>query len=222
MPIPLLAAGQAVLGLGQAIGGAIQARRATKALERLQSPTYTANKSILDFYNESLKKYKVNPYQTDLYRMQQQQADRSLASGLSALGGRGQALAGVNNLVQSRNDSLLKAGAMAEQQQGQDLNRLGQASQLKAGEERTAFDINQQQPFERKYNLLAMKAGAGNQKIDSGISNIFGAGQTASQMGMIDKLYGDSGGGSSYSRSSPMTNMSVYRELLQNRNRRVG
>src|SRR6188768_2445666 len=143
--LPLMAA-QAALGIGQAIGGFFQQRKATKQLENMQSPTYTANKGILDYYNKSLAKYNVNPQNTDLYRMQEQQANRGMASGLSALQGRGQALAGVNSLVQGRNDSLLKASTQAEQIQGQDLNRLWQAAGMKAGEQQNAFNINQQQP----------------------------------------------------------------------------
>src|SRR5574339_447154 len=130
-----LAIAQLGLGAIQGIAGFIQNRRATKAMENMQSPTYNQNKSILDYYNKSLAKYNVNPYNTDLYRMQEQQANRGMASGLGALSGRGQAFAGVNQLVQGRNDSLLKAGAEAEQLSRQDLNRLGQAAGMKTAED---------------------------------------------------------------------------------------
>ena len=218
--LPLMAA-QAALGIGQAIGGFIQQKKATKQLENMKSPTYTANKGILDYYNKSLSKYNVNPYQTDLYRMQEQNANRGLSSGLSALSGRGMALAGVNNLVQGKNDAMLKAGAMAEQQQGQDLNRLGQAAGMKAGEEQNAFNINEQQPFERKYNLKSMKAGGGVDIMNSGISNIFGAGNSLAQKGMLDKMY-SSGGGSGSSTNFMPYQKDVYNQLMENRNRRVG
>jgi hypothetical protein len=169
---PYGAIAQTAVGTLQTIGGWIQQHKATKALEKLQSPTYN-----------------LNPYNTDLYRMQETQANRGLASGLSALQGRGQALAGVNQLVQGRNDNLLKAGATAEEMSRQDLNRLGQASGMKAGEEQTAFEINKQQPFESKYNLLAAKAAGGNQVANAGISNIFGGAQSYDQMRMLDKIY---------------------------------
>ena len=223
MPLPAMAAIQAGLGIAQGISGFIQQRKANKALEKMQSPTYTQNKGILDYYNKSLAKYNVNPYNTDLYRMQEQQANRGMASGISALQGRGQALAGVNSLVQGRNDNLLRAGATAEQQQGQDLNRLGQAAGMKAGEDQMAFNVNQQQPFERKYNLLAMKAGGGSQIANAGISNIFAGLQSGQQMNMLDKMYGSnssSGGGSTYNSTPNPTN--VLRDLYRNQNRRVG
>lgn len=223
-----LAFAQMGLGAIQGIAGLIQNKRATKQLEGMQSPTYNQNKSILDYYNKSLAKYNVNPYNTDLYRMQEQQANRGMASGLGALQGRGQALAGVNQLVQGRNDALLRAGVEAEQQQGQNLNRLGQAAGMKTAEDQRAFEINQQQPFDRKYNLLAMKAGGGADIMNSGISNVFGGASSLSQMGMLDKMYGGGGGGKG---SSPMggsgMNASAYgnsvlRDLYRNQNRTVG
>jgi len=225
--LPLMAA-QAALGIGQAIGGFIQQRKATKQLEGMQSPTYTPNQSILDYYNKSLAKYKVDPRQTDLYRMQEQNANRELSSGLSSLQSRGQALAGVNNLVQAKNDSLLKASATAEQMQGQDLNRLGQATAMKTTEDQREFEINQQQPFERKYNLKALKASGGTNIANAGISNIFGAGQSYDQINILDKMYSSDGGykGSAALGGSGMGAASygnnVLQQLYRNQNRRVG
>jgi hypothetical protein len=214
---------QGVLGLGQAVLGGIKQNKAIKQLEKMQSPTYKQNAGVLDYYNKALSKYNVNPYQSDMYRMQEQQANRGLASGISALQGRGQALAGINSLVQGRNDNLLKAGAMAEQQRDADLNRLGQASGMKAGEDMAAFNINQQQPFERKYNLLAQKAGGGAQTANAGISNIFGGIQSYDQNRMLDKMYSsNSGGGSNVNYGDTVNPTSVLRNLYRNQNRRVG
>jgi len=187
---PWGAIGQTAVGLAQTIGGWIQQHKATKALEKLESPTYTKNKSILDYYNKSLAKYNVNPYNTDLYRMQEKLGNRTMASGISTLQSRGQALAGVNDLVQRNSDALLKAGATAEDISRQDLSRVGQASQLKANEEAKEFDINKQQPFERKYNLLAMKAAGGNQVGNAGIGNVAGGLQSYDQTRMLNKIYG--------------------------------
>lgn len=220
MPIPLLAGLQAGAGLIQGVAGFLQNRKATRELERMQSPTYTQNKSILDYYNKALSKYNVNPYQTDLYRMQQRQADRGLSSGLSALSGRGMALAGVNNLVQGRNDAMLRAGAAAEERQGVDLNRLGQASQLRAGEDQRAFEINEMQPFERKYNLKASKAGGGADIMNAGLSNIFGGLQTGAQMDMLDKAYRTEQ--PSYNYGDTINPDNVLRQLRLNQGRRVG
>lgn len=63
---------------------------------------------------------------------------------------------------------------------------------MKAGEDRMAFEVNQQQPFERKYNLLAMKAGAANQTANAGMSNIFGGLQNLQNYNLYNKEYGGS------------------------------
>lgn len=222
MPLPFLAAAQMGIGAIQGIAGLIQNKRATKQLENMQSPTYTQNKSILDYYNKSLAKYNVNPYNTDLYRMQEQQANRGMASGLGALQGRGQALAGVNQLVQGRNDSLLRAGAEAEQLQRQDLNRLGQAAGMKTAEDQRAFEINQMQPFERKYNLTASKAGGGADIMNAGLSNIFGGASTLNQTNMLDRAYGSQASSGSYNVGDTVNPANVLRDLYRNQNRRVG
>jgi hypothetical protein len=218
---PWGAIAQAGLGLFQGIGGMIQQKKATKQLENMQSPTYTANQGIMDYYNKALQRYNVDPYQTSMFKMQQQNANRGLASGLNALQGRRAALAGVSNLVQGYNDSSLKAGAAAEQQQGQNLSQLGQAAGAKAGEEQRAFQINQQDPFERKYNLKSMKAGGGVDIMNSGISNIFGAANTLTQKQQLDQMYSNGGGQQSTTNFVPYQK-SVYNQLMENRNRRVG
>lgn len=187
---PWGAIAQGVTGLAQTIGGWIQQHRATKKLESLQSPAYQQNKSILDYYNNALQRYNVNPYQSQQYRVATQGANRNIAYGLNALKGRGSSVAGVNKLVGIGNDAALKAGVAAEQEQNQRFGALGGATQLKAGEDRMAFDINKQQPFERKYNLLAMKAGGGNQIMNAGLQNTFGAGTSLSERDMVNKMYG--------------------------------
>lgn len=199
MPLPALAAVQMGAGAIQSILGGIQARKNQKALEKLQSPTYKQSAGVLDYYNKALAKYNVNPYDSAYYNEQKQLGQRNVASGLSALQGRGQALAGVNSLVQGNADRMLKAGVNAEGMQRQDLSQLGSAAQLKNQEERTAFETNQMLPYQNKFNLLSQKAGAGNQIMNAGLSNIFGGMQTWGDVNMARDIFGsanNSGGGS--------------------------
>ena len=87
---PWGAIAQGVGGIAQSIIGGIQAHKARKALENLKSPTYTPNQSILDYYNKALARYNINPYQSQLYKMQNQNIQRGIAQGLNALSqGRG-------------------------------------------------------------------------------------------------------------------------------------
>lgn len=186
---------QGLAGLGQTIGGAIQAHRATKKLENLQSPTYTPNSSILDYYNKALSRYGVDPTDSAMYKRNQLGLQRNMATGISALQDRHSALGGITKLVQAGNDASLNSQVAAENERNQRFGALGTATGMKAGEDAKAFQINQQDPYERKYNLLAAKASGGNQILNSGLSNIFGAGSSLSQMAMLKKMYGKNGNG---------------------------
>jgi hypothetical protein len=186
VPTPWGAIAQGVIGGAQAIGGWIQASRAEKQYNKLIN-SYKPNQSIMDYYSKALQKYNVNPYQSPMYRQSMQGADRGLATGISALQDRRSALAGVGGLVQRYNDASLKAAATAEGQQSQALGQLGQATGMKAQEEKY--------PFELKANLLAMKAGGGTNIANAGIKNLGDAASTYAQMQMLNKLYGGGGGG---------------------------
>lgn len=179
-PATLVAAGQAILGLGQTIFGGGKANRAESALSKMVKD-YKPNSSILDFYNKALTKYNINPYTSSLYNYQQDQARGATAAGLQALGGRRSTLMGLPRLIQGQNDAMLKAAATAEGQQAQALGQLGQATQMKAQED---F-----KPFELKYNLNMLKAGGGNQIMNSGISNIFGAANSLGNYFTAKEMY---------------------------------
>jgi len=186
---------QGGLGTIQAVAGGIRAKKSEKALEKMQSPIYQQNPSIMNYYNEALKRYNVNPYESSMYKQQMQGANRNLATGLGALQDRRSGLAGVNQLVGLTNDSQLKANVAAENEQSRRFGQLSGATSMKAGEDRMAFNVNQQQPFERKYNLLAAKAGGGNKVMGAGIQNIFGAAQSYDQNNQINKYYNSLNGG---------------------------
>ena len=187
---PWGAIAQAGVGLAQTIGGWVQQHKATKALEKLKSPTYSPNQSILDYYNQALSRYNVSPTESSMYKMATNQTQRNLSSGITALGSRHLATGGINKLVAGANDASLNNEVAATNEQSRRFGQLGGATTMKAGEDRMAFNINETQPFERKYNLLAMKASGGNQVANAGIGNLAGAANTYSQMGMLDKIYG--------------------------------
>jgi hypothetical protein len=162
------------LGAYQAISGGIKAHKAQKAIDNLQSPTYTPNQAIGDYYSKALSRYSANPYQSSLYKMQNQNIQRSTAQGISALNDRRLGIGGISSLIQGQNDSLLKAGAAAEGEQGQRLGQLGQAAGMKAQDDKYAFQTNQLMPYQQKMNILTGKAIGGNQEMNAGISNAFG------------------------------------------------
>lgn len=197
MGLPLIPFIQAGAGLVQSIIGGGKAKKAQKQLENLQTPTYNPNQSILDYYNRALSRYNADPTSTALYKNQMKNIQRGVATGLTSLQDRRGALGGITKLVQAQNDATLNAEVAAERQRDQRFGVLGGATGMKAGEDRAAFQQNVIAPYEKKYNLLAMKAGAANATANAGLSNIFGGLKSAGEMEMLDKIYGDGGSGNS-------------------------
>lgn len=190
---PWGAIAQVGTGLIQGIIGGIQSRKAQKQLEKMQSPQYRQNQGILDYYNKALQRYNVAPQDSALYKRNMQGINRNVAAGMMGLQDRRSALAGLPGLLRGANDAALNTQVAAENQRDQRFGQLGGATEMKAGEDRAAYQYNELAPFERKYNLLAQKAGANAQVANAGISNAFGGLQNWQNMGMINKMYGGSG-----------------------------
>jgi hypothetical protein len=185
--IPII---QGAIGIGQALFGGGKARKAQRELEKMQTPTYNANQSILDYYNKALQRYNVDPTNSAMYKRSMNNINRGVASGVSALQDRRSAIGGISSILRASNDAKLDAEVGAEQQQSQRFNQLGAATGMKADDDRMQFQYNQVAPFEKKYNLLSMKAGAGNQTANAGMSNIFGGLQSLGNYYMAKEIFG--------------------------------
>jgi hypothetical protein len=210
MPIPLIPAAQAGAGLLQTIFGGSKARKAQKELENMQSPLYRQNQSILDFYNNALARYNVAPTDTAMYKRNMQNIDRGVATGIAGLQDRRSALAGLPSILRAASDAKLNTEVAAEQEKSNRFSQLGGAAEMKAGEDRLAYQYNELAPFERKYNLKSMKAGAANQLANAGLTNIFGGLQGMGQMQTLDKIYGTGAlGNKKKARSSRGTSSGV-------------
>jgi len=188
-------AAQAGAGLIQSIIGGVNARKQQKRLDQhiSQTPTYEPNKSVLDFYNTALQRYGVSPTDSAMYKQQMKDVNQNVATTVAGLQDRRSALAGIPSILRAANDAKLNANVAAEQQKNQRFNELGQATGMKASEEQLAFKQNKMLPFELKYNILSQKAGAANQTLNAGLTNIFGGLQnwgnynTAKQDGLIQQ-----------------------------------
>jgi len=183
-PISLAAGGiQTGLGLYQYFHGQHVAKKAEQALENLKTPTYTANKSINDYYQNALQRYNTNPYQSAQYQNSLNSIGRNTAAGIGALQDRRSAVGGIGRLVALGNDAAIKSGISAENEQNQRFGQLGGATSMKAADDRTAFQYNKIAPYEKQYNLLAMKAGAGANQSNAGMQNAFGGLSSLSMIG---------------------------------------
>ncbi len=189
------------LGAGKLIYGGISSliaggkkHRAQQEIENLKTPTYQASKPIGDYYQTALSRYNTGAYNSPLYQMQKQNALRTQAGAISALGDKRSALAGIGKIDALTNDNLLKAGATAEQQRSQYFSQLGNAAQQKAADDKYAFNINQMMPYQKKLQLLGMKAGSAAQAQDTGISNMWGGANDIGSTYLASKGYGTYGG----------------------------
>lgn len=217
MPLAAIPLIQGAIGLGQTIFGNRKAKKAERALENLQSPEYSLNKGILNYYNEALDRYNVNPTASALYKRNTQNILRNTATGLRALQDRRSALGGTSSIIRAMNDATLDTEVAAENQRNQRFGDLQGATMMKAGEEDKAFQINKMLPFERKYNLLAAKAGAANQTANAGLSNIFGGLQNYSNYQLAKDIYGNEKSSGTTSNATIPASTNKRRGLLMHR-----
>ena len=78
MPVAIAAAVPAVLGIVQAISGAIKAKKARNAIQGTPNPSYAPSKSINDYYQTALNRANTGPYNTLQYNAAKQEIKLSL------------------------------------------------------------------------------------------------------------------------------------------------
>jgi len=189
MALPLLAAisiGQAGLGAFQAATSGSKARERELDAYAKQSPLYKGSKSVDDYYQEAMNRYKENPYQSQQYQVGQRNIQRAMATGLSALQSRGSALGGSGRLFVGQADALGNLGMQAEAQRNARFGQLAGATQMKTGEDYRKFDINQMTPYNRMLQLKQLKAQAANDRYNAGLQMIGGAASNAA----LGAMYG--------------------------------
>lgn len=185
----------------QAISGSKRRKNAEKAINELQDPTYTPNKSITDYYNKALQRANVNPYQSAQYQYGIQQGARNTAMGVNALQDRNSAVGGISRLIALQNENSIKQGIAAEQEGDQKFGQLGAATQLKGADDQYGFQVNQLMPYQKKLNMYIAKMGGGTQTENAGYQNIQSGIGTIG--GGLINYYGNSGGGG----NSSLTNL---------------
>lgn len=173
----------ASLGKGayDVISGAQKQSAAQKRLDEQarNSPIYKPDTSINQYYQEALNRYTENPRQSAYYQQAVKDANRTAASGISALQDRRSAIGGISRLGQMQNDALSRANVQAENYKQQQFNQLAGATNMKSGDYQRQFDYNQMTPYNRQLQLEQMKAqaageqyNAGNQMIGQGLNNL--------------------------------------------------
>jgi hypothetical protein len=175
LPLLIPALAQAGLGAYQALtSGRGAAERDFESFAK-KRPLAKASPTLENYYQKTLSAANENPYQSAQYMIARQEADRRLASGLGALQQRGGAISGISKLDLMRTDAQNQAIRNAESLRGQNLNRLGQSTQMKTAQDRYLYDVNEATPFNTMLGIKQMKSQAANERYNAGLNMIGGA-----------------------------------------------
>lgn len=180
--LSMIASGiQTGIGALQSASAAKKRNAAISKLEQLaaNSPLQKESKTLNDYYQESLNRYKENPFTTPYYLENLKQSERAATQALGALQTRGAAIGGVSRINRILADAKSKGVAGAMQNKNAQFGQLGAATQMKRAEERELFDINKMTPYNRRLQLQQMEAegytsdkAAYDQAVQSGIGNL--------------------------------------------------
>jgi len=201
-----LAVGAAAVQVGTGIYQAVSSgkNKRAKELEQYaqQSPLYKGSKSIDDYYQQAMNRYKENPYQSQQYQLGAMNAQRATAQGLGALQDRRSAIGGISRLALGQNAAMQNLGAQAEAQRNARFGQLGGATQMKTAEDYKKFDINQMTPYNRMLQLKQWKAQAAADQYNAGMQSIAGG---ASNLASSAIAKGGAGFGAKASPSTDFT-----------------
>ena len=197
-----LAIGAVAAGTGALAGGisAIGSNQKRKSREReldqyaQQSPLYKGSKSIDDYYQQAMNRYKENPYQSQQYQLGAMNAQRATAQGLGALQDRRSAIGGISRLALGQNAAMQNLGAQAEAQRNARFGQLGGATQMKTAEDYKKFDINEMTPYNRILGLKQMKSQAANEAYARDVQNTMSSLSNLASVGMSADFGGLGGG----------------------------
>lgn len=204
----------AIAAGAQAVGGGLQAlfsgrkkRESELNAFAKQSPLYTPNKSINDYYQQALNRYSENPYQSQQYQVGAKNIQRATAQGLGAMQDRRGGIGGASRLAEAQMSGLQNLGAGAEAQRNARFGQYGQAAQAKAGEDYRAFDINQMTPYNRQLQLKQMASQAANSRFNAGLSMAGQGLSNLAQVGVAGEAY--SGGQGNANKTNPELSKSI-------------
>jgi hypothetical protein len=184
-PLTAITLAQTGLGALQASTSGAKAREKELDAYAKQSPLYKRSKSVDDYYQEAMNRYRENPYQSQQYQMGAMEARRATAQALGAMQGR-RAIGDIGTLAERERSNLQRLGAQAESQRNARFGQLGGATQMKTGEEYKEFDINKMTPYNRMLQLKQLKAQAANDRYNAGLQMIGGAASNAA----LGAMYG--------------------------------
>lgn len=174
MPVTMgiVAGGQALLGLGQAVFSGRKKQEAKLDQIANQSPMQMGNKAINDYYEQQMARANANPYQSASYLNSMNNIQNTAASGLNALQGRGAVVGGIGRIGAMSNQAAGNALGQAINQSNQANSAYGHAVGMKSADDRAVWQNNVLDPYQRKLQLQQMKAKAANDRFNNGLNMI--------------------------------------------------
>lgn len=210
-PLVAITLAQAGLGALQASTSGAKARERELEAYAKQSPLYKGSKSVDDYYQEAMNRYRENPYQSQQYQMGAMEARRATAQALGAMQNR-RVLGDISRLAEREKSNLQMLGAQAEAQRNARFGQLGGATQMKTGEDYRKFDINQMTPYNRMLQLKQLKAQAANERFNAGLQMIGSAASNAA----MGAMYGGFDKAPKVSAETSGANLNPYSKMAVN------
>lgn len=172
------------MGAYQMIDANKKQKSAQKKLDELSknSPLYKEDKSISDYYQQTLNRFLENPTDSARYQLGAMNAKRATAQGISALQDRRSAIGGIGRLAIGQNAAMQNIVGQAEADKAQRLQQLGSATSMKGQDRLRAFDFNKLTPYNRQIGLEELKGQAAGQQFNAGVQMVgqgISAGATA-------------------------------------------
>jgi hypothetical protein len=186
--------GGEALGIGQFIKGLSDSKKAKNELDNLRQPFYKVQDAY--YQNRNLSEERAGGgLGADTMNYLTTEGQRGLGSSISALNQGGGNPNDVANLFDSYSRSIQSTAAKDSQAHQQNIDYFMQANKDLAGQQNTAWTINEYQPYAAKLKELTERRAAAEQNewggLSTAVGSMIGAGTAKMNKSLIDKLYGN-------------------------------
>jgi len=182
---------QGLYGLYNTIKSGNEASDYEARMEKLakNSPLKKESPEVANYYQQALNNYNENAFKSPYYLETVRQADRGLANNVSNAQTRGEALGMFGKAYQQNMDLKRRGIADVYATKANEFNQLGNATQMKKNEQDQMFDINQQTPYNRIFQLSQLKSQAANNRYNAGLNTLAQGIGNATSYAIADKMY---------------------------------
>ena len=205
-----IATSVASLGIGayQMVDADKKATAAQKALDdkAKNSPLYKPDKSIQDYYQQSLNQFLQKPTDSLRYQLGSANAKQLTSQLINSAQDRRSAIGGIGKIAYGQNNAMQGLLSQEEAEKRMRLQALGGATNMLNQDKLKQYDFNQLTPYNRSIGLDQLKAQAAGQQYNAGMQMV---GQGISTAGTVAAAGYKSGAGGSKTPTGTITD-SMY------------